>query len=76
MFQLSQTDEWFNIDEKSGVEILTNQSEVCTHMREAAQCLINAYVRSQGLNISQVIFRIIILMNMWFMILSFGLLFT
>ncbi|KAL0276673.1 UNVERIFIED_CONTAM: hypothetical protein PYX00_004191 [Menopon gallinae] len=52
---LSQTDEWFNIDEKSGVEILTSESEVCSHMREAAQSLINAYVRSQGLNISQML---------------------
>lgn len=53
-FQLSHTDEWFSMNEKPGAELLTNETEMCSHMRVAAQNLINSYVRSQGLNVSQV----------------------
>lgn len=40
--------------EKPGAELLTSESEMCSNMKDAAQNLINGYVRSQGLNISQV----------------------
>ena len=46
------------MDEKPGAELLTNESEMCSLMKEAAQSLINSYVRSQGLNVSQVIFNL------------------
>ncbi|KAK6622542.1 hypothetical protein RUM44_002354 [Polyplax serrata] len=52
---LSHTDEWFNMTEKPGAELLTSESEMCSNMKDAAQNLINGYVRSQGLNISQML---------------------
>lgn len=55
-FQLSQTDEWFNItSQPSGV--LTTENEINSSLQEAAQQLLNYYVRIQGLNVSQVLFQ-------------------
>jgi hypothetical protein len=51
--QLSQTDEWFNIEDRHGSGILTSEGEICDSMRAAAQELLNYYVRMQGLSISQ-----------------------
>lgn len=55
-FQLSQTDELFNINTKQS-SALTMESEISTTMQESAQELLNYYVRIQGLNVSQVILK-------------------
>ncbi|KDR09124.1 vacuolar protein sorting-associated protein 51 homolog isoform X1 [Zootermopsis nevadensis] len=54
-YLLSQTDEWFNIDDRHGSGILTSDVEICTSMRAAAQGLLNHYVRMQGLGVSQML---------------------
>lgn len=54
LFQLSQTDELFNINSKQS-SALTTESEINSTMQGSAQELLNCYVRLQGLNISQVI---------------------
>lgn len=46
------------MNEKPGAELLTNENEMCSHMRDAAQSLINSYVRNQGLSVSQVSRRV------------------
>lgn len=50
---LSQTDELFNISNSNSN--LTTEGDINASMQEAAQELLNYYVRIQGLNISQVI---------------------
>nr|CAD7433319.1 unnamed protein product [Timema monikensis] len=52
-YLLSQTDEWFNIEDRSKSGILTTEEEICSNMRAAAQELLNHYVRTQGLGVSQ-----------------------
>lgn len=47
-------DELYEIDSDSSA-VLTHETELCTEMRESAQNLIDAYVRLQGLNISQML---------------------
>ncbi|KAJ4451057.1 hypothetical protein ANN_02494 [Periplaneta americana] len=54
-YLLSQTDEWFNIEDRHGSGILTGEAEICNSMRAAAQELLNHYVRMQGLSVSQML---------------------
>nr|CAD7433318.1 unnamed protein product [Timema monikensis] len=54
-YLLSQTDEWFNIEDRSKSGILTTEEEICSNMRAAAQELLNHYVRTQGLGVSQML---------------------
>nr|CAD7201641.1 unnamed protein product [Timema douglasi] len=54
-YLLSQTDEWFNIEDRSKSGILTTEGEICSNMRAAAQELLNHYVRTQGLGVSQML---------------------
>jgi hypothetical protein len=63
ILQLSQTDEWFNIEDHHGSGILTSEAEICTGMRAAAQELLNHYVRMQGLSVSQAGSFIVIVTN-------------
>lgn len=48
--QLTLVDELYGIDSST----LTHETFICTEMRDSAQILLDAYVRLQGLNISQV----------------------
>ncbi|RZF39613.1 hypothetical protein LSTR_LSTR001134 [Laodelphax striatellus] len=56
-YLLKLTDEWFNVEEHCGqiMQGWTDQSEICTELRSAAQDLVNHYVRMQGLAISQML---------------------
>jgi vacuolar protein sorting-associated protein 51 len=51
---LSMADDLYEIDSESS-PILTHETELCAEMREAAQCLLDAYVQAQALNISQML---------------------
>ncbi|XP_039285444.1 vacuolar protein sorting-associated protein 51 homolog [Nilaparvata lugens] len=56
-YLLKLTDEWFNVEEHCGqtMQGWTDESEICTELRSAAQDLVNHYVRMQGLAISQML---------------------
>ncbi len=47
-------DELYEIESENSAT-LTHESELSSEMRDAAQTLIDAYVRAQGLNISQML---------------------
>lgn len=51
---LNLADELFEIDSISSFS-LTHETELCSEMKDSAQILLDAYVRSQGLNISQML---------------------
>lgn len=54
--QLTTTDELFNIQQYTTSEnIVTQGSEICDSFQEAAQNLLNHYVRIQGLAVSQML---------------------
>jgi len=56
MLQLTTIDDLFNIDQYASLEnIVTPGSEMCDHFQEAAQNLLNHYVRIQGLTVSQML---------------------
>ncbi|XP_063240157.1 vacuolar protein sorting-associated protein 51 homolog [Bacillus rossius redtenbacheri] len=54
-YLLRQTDEWFGIEDQHGTGVLTGEEEICAGMRAAAQELLNCYVRTQGLGVSQML---------------------
>ncbi|XP_020283585.1 vacuolar protein sorting-associated protein 51 homolog [Pseudomyrmex gracilis] len=55
-YLLTTTDNLFNIDQYNSSEnIVTPASEICDHFQEAAQNLLNHYVRIQGLAVSQML---------------------
>ncbi|KAJ8865760.1 hypothetical protein PR048_033281 [Dryococelus australis] len=54
-YLLQQTDEWFGIEDQHRTGILTSEQEICASMRAAAQELLNFYVRTQGLSVSQML---------------------
>lgn len=51
---ITLADELYEIDSDSSA-VLTHETELCSEMRDSAQSLIDAYVRLQGLNISQML---------------------
>lgn len=53
MLQITLTEEQFDIDHKLEVTLC---SQLCIDIKETAQCLLNHYVKVQGLAISQVCF--------------------
>lgn len=53
--QLTATDDLFSIDQYTSSENITSRSEICNHFQEAAQNLLNHYVRIQGLAVSQML---------------------
>lgn len=53
--QLTTTDDLFSIDQYTSSENITPRSEMCNHFQEAAQNLLNHYVRIQGLTVSQML---------------------
>lgn len=53
--QLKETDDLFNIARYTSSENITPMSEMCDHFQEAAQNLLNHYVRIQGLAVSQML---------------------
>lgn len=54
--QLTTTDELFSIEEYTSSEnIVTTESEMCNCFQNAAQNLLNHYVRIQGLTVSQML---------------------
>lgn len=56
LLQLATTDDLFNIDEYgSSGNMLTTDAEICEQFQEAAQNLLNHYVRIQGLAVSQML---------------------
>ncbi|KAG8233342.1 hypothetical protein J437_LFUL010892 [Ladona fulva] len=52
---MSEADEFFAVDGKLLSETLTSETEICNKFRSVAQQLLNNYVRSQGLAISQML---------------------
>ncbi|XP_071440751.1 vacuolar protein sorting-associated protein 51 homolog [Hetaerina americana] len=52
---MSEAEEFFAIDGKVTSENLTSEADVCNKFRSVAQQLLNNYVRSQGLAISQML---------------------
>ncbi|XP_029167156.1 vacuolar protein sorting-associated protein 51 homolog [Nylanderia fulva] len=54
-YLLMTTDERFSIDQYATSENITSGSEMCNHFQEAAQNLLNHYVRIQGLAVSQML---------------------
>lgn len=54
LFQLNLTDELYEIDSENSAT-LTHETELCSEMKDAAQILLDAYVRCQGLNVSQML---------------------
>lgn len=56
ILQLTTTDDLFSIDQYTSLEnIITPGSEMCDRFQEAAQNLLNHYVRIQGLTVSQML---------------------
>ncbi|XP_029659198.1 vacuolar protein sorting-associated protein 51 homolog [Formica exsecta] len=54
-YLLKETDDLFNIARYTSSENITPISEMCDHFQEAAQNLLNHYVRIQGLAVSQML---------------------
>ncbi|GAB1859878.1 Vacuolar protein sorting-associated protein 51 homolog [Camponotus japonicus] len=54
-YLLTTTDDLFSIDQYTSSENITPRSEICNHFQEAAQNLLNHYVRIQGLAVSQML---------------------
>ena len=54
LFQITLVDDLYEIDSENSA-VLTHETEICAEMRETAQTLLDAYVRLQGTNISQVL---------------------
>ncbi|XP_050449869.1 vacuolar protein sorting-associated protein 51 homolog [Cataglyphis hispanica] len=54
-YLLKETDDLFNIARYTSSENITPMSEMCDHFQEAAQNLLNHYVRIQGLAVSQML---------------------
>ncbi|KOC63630.1 Protein fat-free like protein [Habropoda laboriosa] len=55
-YLLNITDELFNIEQyTSSGNVVTSKSEICDKFQEAAQNLLNYYVRIQGLSVSQML---------------------
>lgn len=55
ILQLMKFDELFSIEYASSENIITPGSEMCDRFQEAAQNLLNHYVRIQGLTVSQML---------------------
>lgn len=53
LFKITLVDDLYEIDSENSA-VLTHETEICAEMRETAQTLLDAYVRLQGANISQV----------------------
>ncbi|CAD7084129.1 unnamed protein product [Hermetia illucens] len=51
---ISLVDDLYEIDSDNSA-VLTHETEICAEMREAAQFLLDSYVRLQGTNISQML---------------------
>lgn len=52
--QVALVDDLYEIDSENSAT-LTHETEICAEMRETAQSLLDAYVRLQGTNISQML---------------------
>lgn len=55
ILQLMKFDELFSIEYASSENIITPGSEMCDRFQEAAQNLLNHYVRIQGVTVSQML---------------------